>query len=294
MQRFYAGKMAKTTTPHDWVQHATRPGKIERIEAYFGGHGYTPHRHDTYAIGRTLAGVQSFQYRRAQRHSLPGTILVLHPDEIHDGEAGTEAGFHYRMAYIEPSLIQQILGGKPLPFIEGGLSSDPRLQAAIEPLLQDMDSGIDPMEETDALYDLAHALVAVAGQRRIRRHPDFIAVERARAFIHEAMEQTITLDVLAEASGLDRWQLCRDFRALYGTSPYGCSDQSVWMPESEHPGAIWPLSDQFFDIYQDFRQSFPSIRRYYPAGCSNCRRAIHRLDNANSVSTCAAFFARPR
>ncbi|WP_202909067.1 AraC family transcriptional regulator [Stenotrophomonas maltophilia] len=220
MQRFYAGKMAKTTTPHDWVQHATRPGKIERIEAYFGGHGYTPHRHDTYAIGRTLAGVQSFQYRRAQRHSLPGTILVLHPDEIHDGEAGTEAGFHYRMAYIEPSLIQQILGGKPLPFIEGGLSSDPRLQAAIEPLLQDMDSGIDPMEETDALYDLAHALVAVAGQRRIRRHPDFIAVERARAFIHEAMEQTITLDVLAEASGLDRWQLCRDFRALYGTSPY--------------------------------------------------------------------------
>ncbi|WP_027350000.1 AraC family transcriptional regulator [Halotalea alkalilenta] len=212
--------MAKTTTPYDWVQHATRPGKIERIEAYFGGYGYAPHRHDTYAIGLTLAGVQSFQYRRAQRHSLPGTILVLHPDELHDGEAGTEVGFHYRMAYIEPSLIQQILGGKPLPFIEGGLSSDPRLQAALAPLLQGMDAGIDPMEEEDALHDLAHALVAVAGQRRIRRHPDFIAVERARAYIHDALDQIITLDTLAETSGLDRWQLCRDFRSLYGTSPY--------------------------------------------------------------------------
>ena len=30
----------------------------------------------------------------------------------------------------------------------------------------------------------------------------------------------MTLDTLAEASGLDRWQLCRDFRSLYGTSPY--------------------------------------------------------------------------
>lgn len=212
--------MVKTTTPYDWVHHATQPGKIERTEAYFGGHGYTPHRHDTYAIGCTLAGVQRFHYRKSQRHSLPGTILVLHPDELHDGEAGTEAGFHYRMTYIEPALIQQILGGKPLPFIEGGLSSDPRIQAAIAPLLQDMNSSIDPIEEDDALYDLAHALETVAGQRRIRRHPDFVAVERARAFIHETLEQTITLEALAEASELDRWQLCRDFRALYGTSPY--------------------------------------------------------------------------
>lgn len=83
--------MAKTTTPYDWVQHATRPGKIERIEAYFGGYGYAPHRHDTYAIGLTLAGVQSFQYRRAQRHSLPGTILVLHPDELHMARQFTSA-----------------------------------------------------------------------------------------------------------------------------------------------------------------------------------------------------------
>ncbi|CAM4395483.1 AraC family transcriptional regulator [Bordetella muralis] len=212
--------MAKTTTPRDWVKHASQPGRLERIEAYFGGHGYTPHRHDTYAIGLTLGGVQSFQYRHAQRHSLPNTILVLHPDELHDGEAGTEAGFHYRMVYIEPSLIQQILGGKPLPFVEGGLSGDPRLRSALAPLLRDMDAGVDPMEEDDALHDLAQALIDVAGQRRMRRHPDFIAVERARAYIHDSLEQTITLDALAQVSGMDRWQLCRDFRSLYGTSPY--------------------------------------------------------------------------
>jgi len=43
------------------------------------------HRHDTYAIGRTLAGVQSFSYRRSRRNSLAGNTLVLHPDEAHDG-----------------------------------------------------------------------------------------------------------------------------------------------------------------------------------------------------------------
>jgi hypothetical protein len=56
--------------------------------------------------------------------------MVLHPDEPHDGQAGTHDGFHYRMIYVDPALFQQALGGKPLPFLEGGLSNDPRLFAA--------------------------------------------------------------------------------------------------------------------------------------------------------------------
>ncbi len=60
----------------------------------------------------------------------------------------------------------------------------------------------------------------MGGRRNVRRLPDLGAVERARACIHDALVQGVTLDALAQASGLDRWRLCRDFRALYGTSPY--------------------------------------------------------------------------
>jgi hypothetical protein len=44
-------------------QAGAAPAGIERLEAYFAGHGYDPHRHDTYAIGVTLSGVQLFDYR---------------------------------------------------------------------------------------------------------------------------------------------------------------------------------------------------------------------------------------
>ena len=129
---------------HGWqrqakgLARAPRTAGLERIEAYFGGRGYEMHRHDTYAIGRTLSGVQSFHYRRGLRHSLPGGTLVLHPDEAHDGRAGTDAGFRYRMLYVEPALVQRMPGGQPLPFVPGGLSDDPRLRAAAEPLLRTM------------------------------------------------------------------------------------------------------------------------------------------------------------
>jgi AraC-like DNA-binding protein len=212
--------MSNISLLNDWVRHSPTLQKMERIEAFFSGHGFTPHRHDTYAIGTTLSGVQSFQYRRSQRHSLPGNILVLHPDEVHDGQAGTEAGFRYRMVYIEPALIQQVLGGKPLPFIEGGLSSDPRLYRATRALLCNLDSAMDPLEEDDMIYDLAQALEQVSGRRVVRKTLDFVAAERARALIHSALDRVVTLDELSQASGRDRWSLSRDFRALYGTSPY--------------------------------------------------------------------------
>lgn len=204
----------------DWVIRTAQPGSVERIEAWFGSHGYDPHRHDTYSIGRTLAGVQSFHYKGALRHGLPGNTLVLHPDEVHDGMAGTEAGFRYRMAYIDPALIQNVLGGEPLPFIGAGLSEDPRLYRASETFVQALDHPLDALEEQDALYDLAMAMRAVAGKPRGRKRLDFVSAERARAFILEHLHQGITLDMLEQASGRERWSLSRDFRTLYGTSPY--------------------------------------------------------------------------
>ncbi|MEN5044377.1 MULTISPECIES: AraC family transcriptional regulator [Pseudomonas] len=204
----------------DWVVRSTQPGRIERIEARFGGHGYHTHRHDTYSIGRTLSGVQSFHYKGSLRHGLPGNTLLLHPDELHDGMAGTEAGFRYRMAYIDPALIQQVLKGEPLPFIAGGLSSDPRLYRASEAFVQAMDYSLDPLEEQDALFDLAMALRAVAGKPRGRKLLDYPAAERAREFIMAHLHQSITLEMLERASGRERWSLSRDFRVLFGTSPY--------------------------------------------------------------------------
>ena len=212
--------MPPATLKQDWILRAAPSGQLERIEAYFGGSGYGMHRHDTYAIGRTLSGVQSFHYRRGLRHSLPGGTIVLHPDEAHDGQAGTEAGFHYRMIYVEPALIQQILGGRPLPFIPGGISADPRLYAASASLLQDTHDPIDPLQEDDALYELSHALCAAAGGKPGRRSADYAAAERARQYIHASLERSITLEQLSAAAGTDRWSLSRDFRALFGTSPY--------------------------------------------------------------------------
>src|SRR6202165_3344072 len=90
---------------------------VERAEVYISTRGFDPHRHDTYGIGVTTAGVQIFRYRGSQRVCLPGQLHVLHPDETHDGAPGTEDGFGYRILYIAPELVREALGGRALPFV---------------------------------------------------------------------------------------------------------------------------------------------------------------------------------
>jgi AraC-like DNA-binding protein len=212
-------RKAESARP-DWVMRVRSIEGVERIEAWFQDKAYAMHRHDTYAIGRTLAGVQSFNYRRSRRDSLPGNTIVLHPDEAHDGQAGTGEGFRYRMIYVEPALFQEVLGGCALPFLEGGVTTDPRLAAATEILLQHVGHTLDPLEQSHALAELAHALAAVAHMPRARGKGDYLAAYRARDYLHANCTRVVTLEELEAVTGRDRWSLSHDFRTFYGTSPY--------------------------------------------------------------------------
>ena len=91
---------------------------------------------------------------------------------------------------------------------------------ATEALLRGVESPLDPLEQEDALFDLAHALSNVSGGIVSRKAFDYVAAERAREFIHSALGRSITLDEMADHAGRDRWALSRDFRLLFGTSPY--------------------------------------------------------------------------
>jgi AraC-like DNA-binding protein len=207
-------------TPLEWVRHAEPIDGMKRIEARFHGKAYAMHRHDTYAIGSTLAGVQSFNYRHSRRDSLPGHTMVLHPDEVHDGQAGTDEGFQYRMVYVEPALIQAVLQGRALPFIEGGVTTDPRLAMATHHLLRHIDTVPEPLEHSHAVAELAHALQAVAGAPARLLQGDFLAAQRAYDYLHAHQARVIALDELEAATGRDRWSLSSDFRIFFGTSPY--------------------------------------------------------------------------
>jgi AraC-like DNA-binding protein len=189
------------------------PG-IERLEARFSRAAFALHRHDTYAIGITLAGVQAFRYRGARRQCLPGQCHLLHPDELHDGGPATAAGFAYRIAYLDPALLQRAFGGRPLPFAaEPVIDLPPERRAALWPLWA-IDEPLDALAQADAVAAVAAQLVpSPAGRLHFR------ALHEVREAIAANPAAPPSLATLERLAGLDRWSLARQFRAAFGTSP---------------------------------------------------------------------------
>lgn len=195
------------------------------MEAALATHAYRPHRHDSYAIGLTMSGVQCYRYRQVRRVSLPGEVVVLHPDEVHDGEAGTEAGLYYRMVYLDPAAVRDALGedAKTLPFIRDGHSPDRRLAAAVGRAVADLRRPLEPLASDAAVLDIATSLLALDPGARTGRGGSSgasAAVRRARAVLDEAGPATVTGQDLEQASGLDRFDLARQFRRAFGISPH--------------------------------------------------------------------------
>jgi AraC-like DNA-binding protein len=213
--------------PADWIRSLDIADGVQALEAWFGGRGYDTHRHDTYAIGLTDRGVQAFDYRGATRTSLPGQVVVLHPDEPHDGRAGTADGFGYRIVYVAPARIAEAaraIRGRPgpLPFVREPVAVDARLAARLAAAIEAaFDHAPDPLAADALALRLAEALCdadPACGAAPVRM--DRRAVARARAFLDAETARVVSSSELEATTGLTRYELARQFRAALGTSPY--------------------------------------------------------------------------
>lgn len=203
------------------IQHGgLHSSSVELIETQLRGGGFSPHRHDTYTIAVTTTGVQSFNYRGNRWRSRPGQAMILHPDELHDGYCIDENGFSYRAAYLPPAHVQTVVGGVTLPFLTEAVSADADLVGSALRLIAMCSSGIEPLGYQDALQQLVSAMQGREGGQPSRRKINREAVVRVREFLDSVPKPETSLAQLEAIAGYDRWQLSRDFRSLFGTSPY--------------------------------------------------------------------------
>lgn len=207
-----------------WIASRRPVDGVELFSAWFTGAPYARHRHDTYAVGVTDGGVQVFDYRGSVHASRAGQVVVLYPDEAHDGRAGIAEGFGYRIVYIEPSRLVEavrVLRGRawPLPFVREVVSANARLARAIDAAFG---APLEPLAVDGVILDMAEGLIAAesgAGLLASGR-VDVAAVERARELLDAERTRVVRSSELESITGLTRYELARQFRLMLGTSPH--------------------------------------------------------------------------
>jgi AraC-like DNA-binding protein len=208
-----------------WITSARSAEGVEIFRAWFAGAPYATHRHDTYAVGLTDSGVQVFDYRGARRTSRAGQVVVLHPDEAHDGRAGTADG-----SAIVSSTSSRPCSARayapvrgrahPLPFVREPVSNNAMLSRAV---CEAFAGGLDPLAVDALVVRLAEGLIAGergGAPREVTRRVDARAVERARQLLEAECTRVVRSSELEAITGLTRHDLARQFRIALGTSPH--------------------------------------------------------------------------
>lgn len=204
-----------------WSSSKSPLGDVEWVRAFFRDISFSPHSHDTYAIGYTTSGVQSFRYRGEAIHSQVGEAFILHPDEVHDGHPGTDQGYGYRIAYIAPNLISNALGGDPLPFVRNAVTSDPRMRGVVARLFDAQNDPKDGLLIADAVGDISNALQRLSdGKKRTAGTIDFVTMTQIREHLLDCLPGSISVSDLERDHGMDRFSISRQFRAAYGINPH--------------------------------------------------------------------------
>jgi AraC-like DNA-binding protein len=215
--------MAARSTDRDWAHYRQPRRGIETLRAFFAGHAFDRHAHETLAIGVTDSGVQRFWYRGRRHDSTAGGMIILHPGEAHDGECGAGDGFAYRMVYLDTSLGAELLReaglGPNLPFAPDPLVRDDRLRATFLTLWDALDDPGDRLRQDEALVGLWRVLARESGPER---GAPVAAGQLAlvRDALADAPVNHWSLDDLAGIAGISRFALCRAFRRSYGVSPH--------------------------------------------------------------------------
>jgi AraC-like DNA-binding protein len=175
-----------------------------------------------------LSGCEAFNHRGSRHYVPPGSIAVVCPDELHDGEPA-EDHFVYRTLYPSVALMQAVAAdvwGKPVsgvPHFRASVVEDEALAAALAHCHGVLEDARSPLLERDmAMTAFLAWLLGAYGGFGAAPSPGVepAPVSRARRFIDAHFADDISLDDLVAVAGIPRSRLLRAFRRTLGTTPY--------------------------------------------------------------------------
>jgi AraC-like DNA-binding protein len=204
---------------------------VELLQARYQRQNFSKHFHECFAVGVMRAGAMRFDYRGGSHLAAPGEINLCLAGEAHNGEAAHEAGWRYRMFYLDEKWLNAALAetgsarrGAAAPFFRSGVLQDPKLAAELLHLHRSLEPGrAGALEQESRLLMALHHLISRHAQPRPPERKAAAclhAVRLARDYLAANLERNPSLGELGRVAGLSRFHLLRVFSRQVGLTPH--------------------------------------------------------------------------
>lgn len=198
--------------------------RIQAVDAC-GSQSFSRHTHEQFGIGLLTHGGSKSISGCGMVEATAGDVITVNPNEVHDGAPLGDGGRSWKMLYLEPGFVGELLreadtgiGGASLEFRapvlqEAGLAAGfVRAYAAATSALP------------GAWLAAEHHLLDLMGRTLLRRRAAVALAAAPTAVAQSMMEDDPLADwslaELADACGLSRFQLVRSFSRNTGFTPH--------------------------------------------------------------------------
>ncbi len=196
------------------------------LKARFRRHRYELHTHPTYVIALITGGCESVRVSRRRVVAPANTVLVVNPEECHDGEAGCEDGWAYRTFYPSVDLMTEVageLGKASIPLFPSPVMTDPVLAQLLAEAHRSAACSDEEGSEETMLLAVRHLILGYADGRRAARTQAHAGSVRRMAVYRDMIESDLAdryeLARFAGATCVTRFQVIRDFKQMTGFTP---------------------------------------------------------------------------
>ncbi|HET9104787.1 MAG TPA: AraC family transcriptional regulator [Solirubrobacteraceae bacterium] len=197
---------------------------VEALHATFFEHRYAPHVHETWTVAQVLAGAPRFELEGRWHTAPAGSVFIIPPGVVHNGEPATVGGYSYRVLYLEPQALPGWSGdalpspGERRPVVVSNAPVSDALTLAHATLLE-RNARLEQGEVLAAAWQRISKLLRELPQTGRTRRSPHPRIQLARGYIDARWQEDFTLDELASAVGLSPFHLLRTFRDRVGMTP---------------------------------------------------------------------------
>ena len=201
---------------------------VELLQAWFPGRGFDKHRHDTYAIGVTDVGRAGLRLPRrgAVQHARQGRGAAPRRDARRPRRrprtaSAIASSTWRRRASTRPRARSARTARAPLPFVREPVAANQTLAAAIEAAFRTRPGASGGRRSRSSAWPRGSSPpTRRARDARRRAASTRPRSRRARQFLDAETTRVMRSSELEEVTGLTRYELARQFRSAFGTSPY--------------------------------------------------------------------------
>ncbi len=197
-------------------------GGVEIVVGRFRDHRFPRHSHEGLMLSLIDDGLQRVRYRGADHLGGRGAVIAIPPEEVHEGAPDDAEGWRYRTITVPTAQVSALAGGRSARFACATLIEDRRLARALAGLFDRFGAAPRLAQESALMATLNLFMNRYA--RAVAPPPNVgaeaRATARAKALLAARLDETVSLDDLAAAAGVDKYRLARAFRRIEGLPPH--------------------------------------------------------------------------